>query len=160
LDITGSLLARPVNANQQDLEKYSIETSLDSLKFGEVEDLVNFLKKNKDLHEEVELIDAKKITIATRKLTDNSSAFWREKIRKRGKKVHTCKKSEDIFRKLFIPINVSSMAFSGLKEQPQESTSVRKYNAEFTRLELLCENQSEYTLVELYLSGRKSWPQK
>jgi hypothetical protein len=32
---------------------------------GEVEDLVNFLKKNKDLHEEVELSNERKIMIAT-----------------------------------------------------------------------------------------------
>jgi hypothetical protein len=32
---------------------------------------------------------------------------------------------------------------------------VRKYNTEFTRLELLREEQSKYTLVELYLSGLK-----
>jgi hypothetical protein len=54
---------------------------------GEVEDLVNFLKKNGDLHEEVELSNARKINIAMCKLTGNASAFWQEKIKKKGKAI-------------------------------------------------------------------------
>jgi hypothetical protein len=41
-----------------------------------VEDLVNYFKKNEDLHEEVELSNARKIKIVTWKLTRNASAFW------------------------------------------------------------------------------------
>jgi hypothetical protein len=47
------------------------------------------------------------------------------------------------------------MAFARLKELTQESMPVWKYNAEITRLDLLCKEQIEYTLVELYLSGLK-----
>jgi hypothetical protein len=43
---------------------------------GEVEDLVNVLKKNEDSHEEVELSDVRKIKIAMCKLTGNASALW------------------------------------------------------------------------------------
>jgi hypothetical protein len=43
---------------------------------GEVEDLMYFLKKNVDLHKEVEVSDARKIKIVAQKLTGNTSFFW------------------------------------------------------------------------------------
>jgi hypothetical protein len=42
----------------------------------EVEDLANFLKKNEDFHDEVDLSNSRKIKIATHKLTGKATVFW------------------------------------------------------------------------------------
>ncbi|XP_070003708.1 uncharacterized protein [Nicotiana sylvestris] len=171
-----STLHREVEILKQQLEAVRLagdtgpvtirETKIDAPKPKEfrgersAQDVENFIWKMEDYYEHLNIVDeAAKIRAATMYLIDTAMLWWRKKKTEMEKgtcSITTWEQFKSELKRQFYPQNIVNEACRKLRELKQ-TTSIREYVKEFTKLILHIPNISGEDLLFYFMDGLQNW---
>nr|XP_016497969.1 PREDICTED: uncharacterized protein LOC107816746 [Nicotiana tabacum] len=124
------------------------------------QDVENFLWRMEDYFEHLNIVDeAAKVRAATMYLTDTAMLWWRRKMADMEKGICSIKswgKFKHELKRQFYPQNIVNEARRKLRELKQ-TTSIREYVKEFTKLILQIPNMSSEDLLFYFMDGLQGW---